>query len=265
MGRLNPGKGYDSPKGVIEIVIEPPNLIATQDQFREIGAGKHYGLAIIDGSRSVRLATFPARPDNVDTFRALTGTVLWCPDPCHPFEGLWVRQSSSNSTVRLWLFKEPCFFAQGIGTTPISEAGFSLTTLTTESGEKIRTGGAPEAIISAYTTTALGGSATFTGFTETCVVDEIFGDPSAANVVGFGHGYTAGLAAFSDVAGTIRPQSFVAGSATARNTGDTALTAGTYTRVNSVQFGNSSWRAQYVNGATAQTTFEFEAYSAGLI
>ncbi len=131
-----------------------------------------------------------------------------------------------------------------------------IETALTSDGQRIKTSPWDSGLTSDETTTPLGGAATFTGTTRNIPVSNalaLIGSPSRALF----DSVVLSCVAFADVVGTIRSQVFIAGSASARNLTDTAVLASVTGRQDQRTLGARQCRAQYVNGAGAQGTFEF--------
>ena len=131
----------------------------------------------------------------------------------------------------------------------------------TEEWKRLKVNASTYAYFLGQTSTPLGALATFTGPSSTMHSDNAFSDvgPNLMALYIYWACYV-----FADVAGTVQWQGSYA-QVTWRNYGAAvAIAAATLTQVTRDYRGFRNGRVQYVNGALAQATFEFQTYMYGL-
>lgn len=99
---------HAAPKGVydLRLKIPPADQLGT---YRQVFSGPHYGWQVTDPDPNTRIATHPAKPDDLGSFACDLGISALVLDRAKQFDGLWVRQNTGASTARIWIYTEARF------------------------------------------------------------------------------------------------------------------------------------------------------------
>lgn len=99
---------HGAPKGIVDIRLEIPPADQL-GQYRQIFSGPHYGWQVVNPDANTRIATHPAKSDDLGSFACDLGISAIVLDHSKRFDGLWVRQNAGASTARIWVYEEARF------------------------------------------------------------------------------------------------------------------------------------------------------------